>query len=39
MGDLFDHPKLVIVTGIHNLLYFSLKPRPGVDDTVVDQVV
>ena len=39
MGDLFDHPKLIIVAGIHDLLYLPLKLRPGVDDTVVDQVV
>ena len=39
MGDLFDHPELVIVAGIHDLLYLPLKLRPGVDNAVVDQVV
>ena len=39
MGDLFDHPELVIVAGIHDLLYLTLRLRPGVDNAVIDQVV
>lgn len=39
MGDLFDHPELVIVAGIHDLLSLPLKLRPGVDNAAVDQVV
>lgn len=39
MGDLLDHPELIIVSGIHDLLYLPLKLRPGMDNTVIDQVV